>query len=296
MALSRKGKGALLVVLSASAFGSTPIWGKIALSSGLNIESLLAIRLSLASIFLWTFMVARRSYPQVALRDLLRLFLMAGLGFGFTALCFFHALLHISASLTQMIFFSSYPALATLLSAWLLRDSIDLRKVVALCLVIGGGALMVWSSRMEGNLLWSLLPLGSGVAYSLYIVLGSKILAHYPPRVVSLWVITFGAAQFIVYGLALGRLHFRLSATAWTLIVIMALLCTVVSVLTFFAGLEKIGASRAAIISTLEPVITVLLATFFLSERLSLQELVGASLIVGGILLLQIPRRRGERG
>jgi drug/metabolite transporter (DMT)-like permease len=300
MALSARGRGILLVATSAAAFGSTPIWGKVALSLGVNIESLLAFRLSLASIVLWSFMLIQGSCPRATARDLLRLFLMGGLGFGITALCFFTALLHISASLTQMIFFSSYPTLATLLSVWFLRESLGLRKIVALLLAVGGGALMVWSSQQDGNFFWCLLPLGSGMAYSLYIVLGTKALAQNPPRVVSLWVITFGAAIFLLYGWALHRLTFQMSAKAWTLIGIMALLCTVISVLTFFAGLEAIGASHAAIISTLEPVFTVFLAIFFLKEVLSVQQLVGTSTIIAGIILLQIRgrgrRRGGERG
>lgn len=295
MALSARGRGILLVATSAAAFGSTPIWGKVALSLGVNIESLLAFRLSLASLLFWVFILARKENQGARIQDLPRLFLMAGLGFGFTALSFFTALLHISASLTQMIFFSSYPTLATLLSVWLLRESLGLRKIVALLLAVGGGALMVWSSQQEGNLFWCLLPLGSGMAYSLYIVLGTKALAQNPPRVVSLWVITFGALQFLVYGWAMGRLRFHLSAKIWILIAAMAILCTVVSVFSFLAGLERIGASQAAIISTLEPVVTLLLAMAFLSERLSLQQLVGAGTILGGIILLQARERIWER-
>ncbi|MDH7500839.1 MAG: DMT family transporter [candidate division NC10 bacterium] len=296
MALSDRGKGVLLIAISASAFGSTPIWGKMALSSGLNIETLLAFRLALASVLLWAVLWPRRSYGKVAPQDLPRLFLMAGLGFGITALCFFYALLHIPASLTQMIFFCSYPTLATLLSAWLLREALHLRKLAALFLAVAGGALMVWSWKQEGDLLWCLLPLASGIAYSLYIVLGSKVLAQHPPRVVSLWVITFGAVQFFGYGLALRRISFHLSGQAWGLIAIMAILCTVISVLCFFSGLERVGASHAAIISTLEPVVTLFLATFWLRERLSPQQLVGAATIIVGILLLQFAGRDSGSG
>lgn len=151
---------------------------------------------------------------------------------------------------------------------------------------------MVWSSQREGNLLWCLLPLGSGIAYSLYIVLGSKALTQNPPRIVSLWVITFGACLFFLYGLSLRRLTLHMPAKAWALIAVMALLCTVISVLTFFAGLERIGASHAAIISTLEPVVTILLATVFLKERLSPHQLLGAGAIIAGIVLLQWRGRR----
>jgi drug/metabolite transporter (DMT)-like permease len=294
MGLSLRGTGILLVAISAAAFGSTAIWGKAALSSGVNIESLLAFRLGLAAIFLWAITLIRGGHPRVRIKDLCRFALMGSLGFGITAWCFFTSLLHISASLTQMIFFSSYPTLATLLSAWILREALDLRKVVALFFAVSGGILMVWSSQREGNLFWCLFPLASGIAYSLYIVLGSKALIRNPPRIVSLWVITFGALLFLLYGAFLHRLTFHMSAKAWSLIAIMALLCTVVSVLTFFAGLERIGASHAAIISTVEPVVTVFLATLFLHERLSPQQLIGAGAIIAGIFLLQLRGRRGD--
>jgi drug/metabolite transporter (DMT)-like permease len=287
MSLSDRGKGVVLVAISAFAFGSTPIWGKIALSSGLNIETLLAFRLALASFLLWVAMLASGYRPMVAHRELARLFLLATLGFGITAFCFFTALLHIPASLTQMVFFSSYPTLATLLSAWILREPLGIRKMTALVVVVAGGILLVGSSGREWNKLWLLLPLGAGMAYSLYLVLGTKLLDRYPPRVVSLWVITFGALQFGLYGLFRGRLSLALAPSSWFLIGVMALLCTVVSVLSFFAGLERIGASRAAIVSTLEPVFTLFLAALFLGERLIYPQLLGAGAVVAGILLLQ---------
>jgi drug/metabolite transporter (DMT)-like permease len=54
----------------------------------------------------------------------------------------------------------------------------------------------------------------------------------------------------------------------------------VVAILAFFAGLQRLGASRTAVLSTLEPVVTVGLATWLLAESLSVVQLTGGVLVL----------------
>jgi drug/metabolite transporter (DMT)-like permease len=57
-------------------------------------------------------------------------------------------------------------------------------------------------------------------------------------------------------------------------------------VTTFLAGLERIGPTNAAMLSTLEPVVTVLLAAWIFDERLKLMVLLGGGLILVAVILL----------
>ncbi|MBM3124687.1 MAG: EamA/RhaT family transporter, partial [Chloroflexi bacterium] len=66
----------------------------------------------------------------------------------------------------------------------------------------------------------------------------------------------------------------------------MILLSTIFPVVAFLAGLERIGPTSAALLSTLEPVVTVLLAAWLFGERLEPIVLVGGSLILASVLLL----------
>ena len=73
---------------------------------------------------------------------------------------------------------------------------------------------------------------------------------------------------------------------------------TVVAVSAFFAGLRRVGPSEAAILSTFEPVVTVVLAFFVLGERLTPLQLAGGALVLAAVVLLQLPAAaaRAARG
>ncbi len=75
----------------------------------------------------------------------------------------------------------------------------------------------------------------------------------------------------------------------WGVAVGIAIASTVVAILAMFAGMARIGAARASILSTLEPVITVILAALLLRESLGITQLVGGVLIVVSALLLNMP-------
>jgi drug/metabolite transporter (DMT)-like permease len=81
-------------------------------------------------------------------------------------------------------------------------------------------------------------------------------------------------------------LHWPAGAGGWAALTAIAVCSTVIAILTFFAGLQRLGAGRASMLSTLEPVVTVLLAAMLLGETLSVAQLGGGALILAGVLWL----------
>jgi len=96
------------------------------------------------------------------------------------------------------------------------------------------------------------------------------------------------ASAGIVYGIltAINGAHFPTVNSGWFAMTGIVLIATVVPVVTFLAGLEMIGPTNAAMLSTLEPVVTVLLAAWLLQEQLTTVALLGGSLILFAVLLL----------
>ncbi len=80
----------------------------------------------------------------------------------------------------------------------------------------------------------------------------------------------------------------RLPVTAggWAAILAVALICTVVALATFLAGIERVGPTSAATLSTIEPTVTLGLAALVLGETAGVVRIVGAALILGAVLLL----------
>jgi drug/metabolite transporter (DMT)-like permease len=84
--------------------------------------------------------------------------------------------------------------------------------------------------------------------------------------------------------------HLPASGSGWLGIAGIVLIATVIPVATFLAGLERIGPTNAAMLSTLEPVVTVLLAAWIFEERLRAIVMLGGGLILVAVILLT----RGE--
>jgi drug/metabolite transporter (DMT)-like permease len=104
-------------------------------------------------------------------------------------------------------------------------------------------------------------------------------------------VIGSAAAVFVITASIAGR-QWPQSAAGWLAIVTIALVSTVLAITLFFAGLERIGPTRASTLSTLEPVVTVTLAAIVLGETIAPVQLVGGALILTAVIVLA--RAAGE--
>jgi len=79
---------------------------------------------------------------------------------------------------------------------------------------------------------------------------------------------------------------FPTTALGWGAIVSIALISTVLAIVTFFAGLERVGPTNASTLSTFEPLVTVLLAMLFLHETIVPLQIIGGGLILAAVILL----------
>jgi drug/metabolite transporter (DMT)-like permease len=74
---------------------------------------------------------------------------------------------------------------------------------------------------------------------------------------------------------------------AWFGLAGVGVLSTFVAIQTFYAGAQRVGAAQAALISTVEPVWTIVLAAILFSVALTPVQLLGGALILGGVLIAQ---------
>jgi drug/metabolite transporter (DMT)-like permease len=283
-------KGLFYVLVSTIAFGSLPILAKLAFAAGVRTTGLLAWRFSVACVL---FALLARRAPELAWGTR---FTLWGLGVIFVGntLCYFGSLLTIPASTASLIFYT-YPVIVTLLSAALGLDRLTVRGVGAAVMAVSGcamtaGTVMGVSPRGVG------LALGTAFIYASYVMLGSRFAAGIPSETVSLHVTQACAAIFLPLALLKGGLWLPPSPVAWGLVAVMAILCTVVPIRAFLAGLSRIGPARAAVVSSLEVLVTIALAAAVLRERIGPRQWAGGALILGGVLLQNLGalRRMGR--
>lgn len=97
---------------------------------------------------------------------------------------------------------------------------------------------------------------------------------------------TGAAVTFGVAGAATGTLETGFAGEGWAWLAAIALVSTVTPIVLFFAGMRRVGPSMAAIVSTLEPPTTVLLAFLAFGESLTAVQLAGGALVLGAVLLI----------
>jgi len=278
----QKFKGMLFIVISAIAFGAIPIFARAAYRAGSDPISVLFFRFSIASIVMILWVIARK-IPFPRGKFLLGLMLMGGMGYVGQSFCYFTALTMASAGLVAILLYL-YPAIVTILSALLFKERMTGLKILALILALVGTVLTIGLSG-GGQLLGIVLAMTAPFIYSAYILAGSKITKEAGVLSSSTVVMISAGLVFGIFMTVKG-LNVPQTLAGWGGVFAIALVSTVIAIITFFAGLERVGPTNASMLSTFEPVTTVVLATIFLGEEVSPMRIIGGILILFAVILL----------
>ena len=209
---------------------------------------------------------------------------------------YFAALERVDPSLLALLLYT-FPAIVAVAAIALGRERADRRRMAALGLVSGGLVLVLASSgAASGDPLGAALGLATAVVYSVYILAGEGIARRVPPLVLSALVCTAAAVSLTAGSALLGELRpGRLTLSGWAWIACIAVVCTVVALSLFFAGLRRVGPTTASILSTVEPVVTVALAFVAFGDVLGVAQLLGGFVVLAGVLVLQAPTRTASQ-
>jgi drug/metabolite transporter (DMT)-like permease len=273
--------GVTLIAISASAFGTLAIFGRFVRSDGMDTFTALFLRFGVSALIMSAILILRRErFPRGKI--LAQLVGMGALGYVGQSFTYLTAINYASAGLVALLLYL-YPFFVTILSTIFLREKVTRIKIVALVLALIGTALTV--DPAGGQTIGALLAIAAALIYSAYIIVGANVTKHV--SAVQSSTVIFASAG-AVYGLLtfFNGAHFPASNFGWFSILGMIFIATIIPVVTFLAGLEIIGPVNAAMLSTLEPVVTVLLAAWLFGEKLGMVALLGGGLILVAVVLL----------
>ena len=287
--------GSLLCLLSAAAFGAMAIFGKFAYDAGVTVADLLLVRFAMAAAVLLTLAGATGALRGLARRAVLSALAMGAVGYATQAGLFFLALERMDASLLALVLYT-YPAFVLVAAVLLGRERATQRRVVALVAALVGTVLVLAGAAGGAvDALGVAMGLGAALAYTTYILVGDRVLGGAPPLALSALVCTGATVTFLLVSLPAGGPELTFAVEGWGWLAAIALVSTVGAVIAFFAGLERVGPSAAAILSTLEPVVTVGLAAAAFGESLGGVQLLGAALVLAAVVVMQLPARARTR-
>jgi len=275
-------EGLIYIIIAAFLYALLPILAKVGYSIGLDPGRTLLLRYSFTVALLW---IATVVMGQKKILLFSRSVLAQGIVFIGSGILYFMALQSLSAGLTSVIFFI-HPVIVAILAILIFGEKFDPFVFGGVCLVVVGisfisGVGNIGSIDLKGILLAFL----SCVGYGLYTLIGQHTLGKNQPLSIAftISIISVTALAIVFHQQIPELIHITRQQLLLTLS--MAVFTNLGAVVLFLKGLQKIGAARATLIGSLEPLFTLLMAYAVLAERLETMEMWGSGLILAGMFL-----------
>jgi drug/metabolite transporter (DMT)-like permease len=303
--------GLLLVVVSAFAFGSGGLFARPVYDTGVDWLTLMAWRFGIAGTLAWVLVLARPA-SRAAVRSMPRPALLGAIGLGVFYLSntatYYAGIAVVPLSLAALIVYI-YPPVVAVLALRLGRPLEGRRAWTALGIAVAGVVLAVGgiSASEMPPLDGLLLVIVSPLFYSVWIILAARHSGERSDRtghgsgdggdaaVVGAVMLSSTGIAYWAINLAIGHpvLPETIPSEAWPGILGVGVVAGFLAIQAFYAGAARVGAAQASLVSTVEPLWTIVGAYLLFGERLAPLQWLGGALILAGVVLAQT--RAGSR-
>lgn len=289
--------GVGMVMLGAIGFSSKAVIVKLMYRYGVDTISTLTLRMLFSIPFFFLVILykyKKAPFHALSKKDKLLIPIMGIVGYYGSSLLDFLGLQYISAGLERLILFI-YPTIVILLMAVLFKQKITKNQIIALVMTYLGISLALltdFSLNSANFFLGVSLIFSSALTYSVYLIGSGRII----PRVGSLLYTSYvmlvaTACIFIHYLFSKGSGLWDFPKEVYQLNIWMAMIATVAPAFLTAEGIRLIGSDNMAIVGTIGPVSTIVLANIFLDEPIVLWQVIGTLFVLAGILLIGIKKK-----
>lgn len=291
-------KASLLIVAAAVCWGTIPIFYHVMSAAGLSSMQTITMRFVFAA-FGYVAYLLIRDPSMLRIKRPAHLLYFLGTGVCSLALfnfCYITCIRYAGVAVAALLLYTA-PAFVLVMSALLFRERMSARGLIALVMTVLGCAFVAGAftgsglSMTPAALLWGL---GSGFGYALYSIFGKYALRHYGAETITAYTAVFAAISTLPLSKPASLIRLAASPSVLLSALGCAFVCTVLAYLLYTAGLAKVPAGRASILSTVEPVVATLLGVLLLHESMTADKLCGIILVLGAIVVLNT-QQPGEK-
>jgi drug/metabolite transporter (DMT)-like permease len=187
------------------------------------------------------------------------------------------------------------PVWSAILAAVTLSERMGAKKVAGLVLGFLGAALVVTQGKLSAGTLQlphtrgDLLVLASTLNWALYSVLGHAVIRRLGPTRATAGAFSTGLLLLLPLFIASAgwRDFGQLTAVGWACLLFLGIACSGLGYLFWYAALEKMEATKVAVLLYLEPVVTLLAAVVLLGETVHPLTIAGGLLLLAGVVIVQ---------
>ncbi|PXY27999.1 EamA family transporter [Prauserella muralis] len=292
------GRGLILILFASLFFASSGVIGKPAMLAGLSPQQVAAARIGLAAVVLLAGVALVRPSLLRVRREQWRLLVAYGLlAVAGVQLCYFVAASRIPVGVAILLEFTS-PVLVALWVRFVRRVRLPWPMWVGIALALAGLALVARVDeglRLDG--LGLLAGVGAALCSAAYFLLGEHGMSSLHPLGMVTWGMVVGAVAVCIVAppwtmpaeILTGSAEFGpWRPPVWTLLIAIALVSTVCAYLAGITALRHLPAPVASVLALAEPLITTVAAWILLHEALTSLQVVGAVVLLGGAVLVQL--------
>ena len=281
----KKLRSAGFIIAASFLYGWIPVLTKVIYTSGGNSFNV-SFYTALFSVPVLWLMLKWRGIPMKVDRATAKKLLIVGLfGSSATILLLYYSYSRISAGMATTLHFI-YPIMVAVILALFYHEKMNMLKILALVLAVSGIA-VISGGGAGGDLLGIVCAVVSGCCWAFYMAYLEKSgLAEMDGCLVCMYmamvnVVVCGAAAF-----ALGEMQPITTDIAWVLIVVSMIIGRVVAGPVFQVGIRGVGSMVSGILSTLEPITSMVVGWLILDEELTATKIFGAVLVLSGVFVI----------
>ena len=252
---------------------------------GLNV-----IRVGVSVLLFWVLFLLKPSSASIQRSDIPRFLLCALTGIAINQ-TFFIKGLSFTYSIHAALLMLTTPILITFAAAWLLKERLNIFKLLGLAMGIAGALVLILNRESTGSgsdvILGDIMILINAISYTIYFILVKPLMNKYNPVHVIRWVFTLGLLMVLPFGWSeFSRINWpSFTQTEFILVALIAVGGTFLAYLFNIYGIKILGASMAGNYIYTQPFLAALIAWFFLHEPLQAYHYIAAVLIFAGVYL-----------
>jgi len=303
LSLTKTQLGSLFAICAAFLFSTKAIFIKqtYALSPLVDGTVLMALRMvSALPFFLLLCWFNRHHNKNMAAKDWVLLIVAGLIGYYFSSWLDFAGLMYISASLERIILFL-YPTLTVLASSVIYKQKLSLQSMLAIALSYGGTVIVMLQEQSnvshEGNFwLGASLVFASAISFAIYLLLTPRLIEKFGSwNFTGLTLSVACVGTLIHYFVATPQpLHLlaQLPSSVIGYGIALGFLVTVLPTILMAQSIARLGAAQSAMIASIGPILTIILATIFLGEHLNVMQWLGCVLNIIGVMMITLSKKK----
>lgn len=278
-------RGIILLIAASVFFGIMPIWVKLAYATGLTAFDVTFLRSGLAAAMLGLYICLRHGSLRVERQQLGPLLLSGGPGYTGTILTLYLSYNYVSSGVATSLHYL-YPVLVMLAAFFLYREKLPYLKWMALLASLAGIFMIANVGGARFSFTGVALAAASAFFFAFYVLsINHPQLKKMNSLVLAFYVCLIAAGASLVLVLVQGK-PFPLTLKGLYYTILVSFFCTVLALIFFIKGVQITGPANASILSTLEPVVSLIAGIILLHEPLTLYTSAGCSLIIAAVIMI----------